>query len=109
MRKISFLLITLSFLISTSCTDWLKEEQFDKINSSIIYQSEEGLNTALNGLYSLNRRYYRFIDTPDTRANYWFYCAADLSITRTYNDGNIYQGGMIQVIFILICGLTVIS
>jgi hypothetical protein len=95
MKKLFLIIITVSLLFSTSCTDWLEENQFDKINSEIIYQSQEGLETALNGLYSLNRRYYRFIDTNDTRANYWFYCAADLSITRTYNDANIYQQNMI--------------
>ncbi len=95
MKKILVLIITASLLFSTSCTNWLDENQFDKINSEIIYQTPEGLATALNGLYSLNRRYYRFIDTNDTRANYWFYCADDLCITRTYNDANIYQSGMI--------------
>lgn len=94
MKKLIVLIIT-SLLFSTSCTKWLDENQFDKINSEIIYQSQSGLTTALNGLYSLNRRYYRFIDTNDTRANYWFYCADDLCITRTYNDANIYQSGMI--------------
>lgn len=95
MKKLFVLIITTSLLFSTSCTNWLDENQFDKINSEIIYQTPEGLTTALNGLYSLNRRYYRFIDTNDTRANYWFYCADDLCITRTYNDNNIYQAGMI--------------
>ena len=96
MKKILVLIIiTGSILFNVSCTDWLKEEQFDKINSSIIYESPAGLATALNGLYSMNRRYYRFIDTPDTRASYWFYCADDLCITRTYNDANVYGPGMI--------------
>jgi hypothetical protein len=89
------ILLAGSILLNISCTGWLKEDQFDKINSTIIYETPEGLTTALNGLYSLNRRYYRFVDTPDTRANYWFYCADDLCITRTYNDANIYQTGMI--------------
>ena len=95
MKKLLILIISGILLFGTSCTSWLDEKQFDKINSEIIYQSKEGLATALNGLYSLNRRYYRFTDTPDTRANYWFYCADDLCITRTYNDANIYQSGMI--------------
>jgi hypothetical protein len=99
MKKILVLLFTGSLLFNISCTSWLKEEQFDKINSSILYQSEAGLNTALNGLYSLNRRYYRFIDTPDTRSNYWFYCADDLGCTRTYNEGNIYREAMIPTSF----------
>jgi hypothetical protein len=95
MKKHLTILIIGILFFTTSCTSWLVEDQFDKINSEIIYQSPEGLNTALNGLYSLNRRYYRFIDTNDTRANYWFYCADDLCVTRTYNDNNIYQAGMI--------------
>jgi hypothetical protein len=95
MKKLLILILSGILLFGTSCTSWLDENQFDKINSEIIYQSPEGLTTALNGLYSLNRRYYRFNDTPDTRANYWFYCADDLGITRTYNDANIYQAGMI--------------
>ncbi|HWS00376.1 MAG TPA: RagB/SusD family nutrient uptake outer membrane protein, partial [Prolixibacteraceae bacterium] len=94
--KKHFLIIIIGLLFfTTACSSWLEEDQFDKINSEIIYQSPEGLATAVNGLYSLNRRYYRFIDTNDTRANYWFYCADDLCITRTYNDNNIYQAGMI--------------
>jgi len=95
MKKHLLIIIIGILFFTTSCSSWLVEDQFDKINSEIIYQSPEGLTTALNGLYSLNRRYYRFIDTNDTRANYWFYCADDLCVTRTYNDNNIYQAGMI--------------
>lgn len=95
MKKLLVLILTTTLLFSMSCTDWLDENQFDKINSEIIYQTQEGLTTALNGLYSLNRRYYRFVNSESTRANYWFYCAADLSITRTYNDFNVYGRNMV--------------
>jgi hypothetical protein len=99
MKKIFILLITGFLVLNISCTEWLQENQFDKINSEIIYTNPAGLKTAVGGLYSLTRRYFRFVDRSDTRANYWFYCANDLSITRTYNEANIYKEGMIPATF----------
>lgn len=94
MKKILILILASIFLNISCSTEWLEEEQFDKINSEVIYTSPQGLNTALGGLYSLTRKYFRFIDTPSTRSNYWFYCADDLGVVRTYNEYNIYRDGM---------------
>ena len=51
---ILFLIIGL-LVVNTSCDSWLEETQFDKINSSTLYESEEGLEIGLNGLYGLSR------------------------------------------------------
>lgn len=53
---ILFLIIGL-LVVNTSCDSWLEETQFDKINSSTLYESEEGLEIGLNGLYGLSRRF----------------------------------------------------
>ena len=58
---ILFLIIGL-LVVNTSCDSWLEETQFDKINSSTLYESEEGLEIGLNGLYGLSRRFFRFND-----------------------------------------------
>lgn len=91
-RNILLLLVGL-LLLNTSCESWLEEKQFDKINSNALYESEDGLQVALNGLYSLTRRFFRFKDS-DSQGIYWFYCADDLSLVRTYNDNLIYKAGM---------------
>lgn len=39
---ILFLIIGL-LVVNTSCDSWLEETQFDKINSSTLYESEEGI------------------------------------------------------------------
>lgn len=94
MKKITIILICSVFLHISCSKEWLKEEQFDKINSDMLYTSPQGLNAALGGVYSLTRKYFRFIDSPSTRANYWFYCADDLGIVRTYNEATIYRENM---------------
>jgi len=94
MKKILIIIIGSIFLNISCKEEWLKEEQFDKINSDVLYASPQGLNTALGGLYSLTRKYFRFIDSPDTRSNYWFYCADDLGVVRTYNEAVIYRENM---------------
>ncbi|MCD7937502.1 MAG: RagB/SusD family nutrient uptake outer membrane protein [Tannerellaceae bacterium] len=80
-------------VLSSSCESWLEENQFDKINSSTLYESEEGLEIGLNGLYSLARRFFRFRDS-DVRGSYWFYCATDLALVRTWNEAEMYRSNM---------------
>ncbi len=82
-----------ALLLTTSCESWLEEKQFDKINSETLYDSQAGLEVALNGLYSLTRRFFRFRDS-DSQGIYWFYCADDLGLVRTYNENSIYRTGM---------------
>lgn len=99
MKKILISLLAISTLL-TACTEtWLEEERFDKVDTANLYNTEDGLKSALNGLYSIARRYFRFKD-GDTEGNalqngaYWFYCAHDLAQVRTYNEEQIYRGGM---------------
>ena len=89
---ILFLIIGL-LVVNTSCDSWLEETQFDKINSSTLYESEEGLEIGLNGLYGLSRRFFRFNDS-DARGAYWFYCATDLAMVRTWNEAEMYRSNM---------------
>ncbi len=91
-QYILFLIIGFT-LLQTSCEAWLREEQFDKINSETLYKDEQGLEVALNGAYSLARRFFRFRDS-DSNGIYWFYCADDLGHVRTFNENQIYRAGM---------------
>ena len=91
-KHIIYLLALVSLF--TACSDsWLAEERFDKVDTGNLYNSEEGLEGAVNGLYSLTRRYFRFRDS-DTNGPYWFYCAHDLAHVRTFNEAQIYRTGM---------------
>lgn len=90
-HKIIFGILGL-FLLNSSCTEWLEEENFTKIGSDYIYQNEEGLKVGLGALYNLQRTYERVSDA--TYGNIWFYCADDLGNTRTWNDAQIYKANM---------------
>jgi starch-binding outer membrane protein, SusD/RagB family len=94
MKKIAIIILAFVLSLNISCTDWLEENQYDKINSEILYTSPQGLNAAMGGVYSLTRKYFRFIDSQNTRSNYWFYCADDLGVVRTYNEATIYRESM---------------
>lgn len=92
-------LIVIASLLSACGESWLEEERFDKVDSQNLYSSTEGLETAVNGLYSLTRQYFRFRDSDinngaSENGAYWFYCAHDLAHVRTFNEAQIYRSGM---------------
>lgn len=93
MKKYIIFFIIGLLVLHTSCESWLEETQFDKINSSTLYESGEGLEIGLNGLYGLSRKFFRFNDS-DARGAYWFYCATDLAMTRTWNEAEMYRSNM---------------
>ncbi|MCD8166926.1 MAG: RagB/SusD family nutrient uptake outer membrane protein [Bacteroides sp.] len=93
MNKHILLLVIGIMMIHTSCDSWLVEKQFDKINSSTLYESEQGLEIGLSGLYGLTRRFFRFNDS-DARGAYWYYCATDLALVRTWNEAEMYRSNM---------------
>lgn len=94
MKKRHILFILAVLLLSTACSSsWLEEKRFDKVDTDNLYKSEDGLKSALTGLYSLTRRYFRFKDGDD-KGTYWFYCAHDLAQVRTYNEAEIYRNNM---------------
>lgn len=80
-------------LIQTSCSDWLKEENFTQIQSDYIYASDKGLEVGLGGLYNMQRSYEK-LNFNVNGANLWLYCADDLANTRTFNDAQIYKANM---------------
>ena len=51
------------------------------------------MEIGLNGLYGLSRRFFRFNDS-DARGAYWFYCATDLAMVRTWNEAEMYRSNM---------------
>ena len=79
-------------LIQSSCTEWLKEENFTQIGSDYIYSSEQGIVVGLGGLYNMQRSYEKMNQTNYN--NLWLYCADDLANTRTYNDAQVYKANM---------------
>lgn len=89
---LSLVVLGLIFL-QTSCSDWLKEENFTQIGSEYIYSSEQGLSVGLVGLYNMQRTNEK-VNFADNGANLWLYCADDLANTRTFNDALIYKAGM---------------
>lgn len=92
-RNIIKVMALLLVLIQTSCSDWLKEENFTQISSDYIYTSEQGLIVGLGGLYNMQRSYEK-INFNANGANLWLYCADDLANTRTFNDAAIYKANM---------------
>ena len=99
MKKVNTFIIALLiiFLTGSSCQKWLKEENFTKISSDVIYKDEAGLEVGLGGLYNLQRSYERTTDNNSnglTQNNLWLYCADDLGCTRTFNDAQIYKASM---------------
>jgi hypothetical protein len=89
-KTIAFIL-GLSVLIS-SCSTWLEEENFTQISSNYIYESAQGLQVGVGGLYNLQRSYERVYDVAN--GNLWYYCADDLGQVRTFNDQQIYKANM---------------
>lgn len=99
MKNINTVVIALLiiFFTGSSCQKWLKEENFTKISSDVIYKDEAGLEVGLGGLYNLQRSYERTTDNNSnglTQNNLWLYCADDLGVTRTFNDAQIYKASM---------------
>lgn len=95
MKKYIIITLTCFLFFGTSCTSWLEEKQFDKIGNEALYEDEDGLKSALTGLYSLTRQFFTFALADSYQGIYWFYCADDLSLVRTKNEWYIYKAGMV--------------
>jgi len=54
-RKILFLLLTIFATALYSCKDYLDEENPSKVTTDFLYNTKDGLQSAVNGLYSLDR------------------------------------------------------
>lgn len=91
MKKILALFIGVLFL-SVSCEEFLEEEPLDKVSESVLFGTESGTKASLTALYNLFRKAYNV--QWDSKGTYWFYCADDLSIVRTWNDGEVYRSSM---------------
>ncbi|WP_316811338.1 RagB/SusD family nutrient uptake outer membrane protein [Pedobacter heparinus] len=79
MKKLIYL-STLLLLFTVSCKDVLDEESKDKITADAVFNTPEGLGTAVIALYNLDRDIYR----NDSESTVWtsFIRADDLSVTR---------------------------
>ena len=91
--KSKIILFISGMLFLTSCTEWLKEENFTQISSDNLYNNEQGLSVSLGGLYNLQRAFER-VNYSTNLGNLWLYCADDLANTRTFNDATIYKANM---------------
>jgi hypothetical protein len=91
MKKIVVLFIGLLFLFA-SCEKFLEEKPLDKVSSSVLEGTVEGTKASLTALYNLFRKAYNV--QWDSKGTYWFYCADDLSVVRTWNDGEVYRNSM---------------
>ena len=88
MKNIKYIGILLAGLLffSTSCTDFLDEQVLDAISVDYIYNTPEGLEVGVNGLYNLQRKN----NMPGNEGNplrmyALLMVGTDLGITRTYS------------------------
>lgn len=79
MKKIIYL-STLLLLFTGSCKDILDEESKDKITADAVFNTPEGLSTAIVALYNLDRDIYK----NDSESTVWtsFIRAEDITVTR---------------------------
>jgi len=91
MKKIIALFIGLLFL-TASCEQFLTEEPLDKVSTSVLDGTVDGTKASLTALYNLFRKAYNV--QWDSKGTYWFYTADDLSVVRTWNDGEVYRSSM---------------
>jgi hypothetical protein len=80
MKKLTYL-FTLITLLSISCSkDMLDETSKDKITADAVFNTPEGLTTAVTAMYNLDRNIYR----NDSESTVWtsFIRAEDLTVTR---------------------------
>ncbi|UOB16109.1 RagB/SusD family nutrient uptake outer membrane protein [Abyssalbus ytuae] len=59
--KKSILLLCIPFIL-TSCDDYLEDELFSDTSVDFLYSTPEGLESAVVGLYTLNRNLYQRVD-----------------------------------------------
>jgi hypothetical protein len=79
-------------LLNVSCEKFLEEKPLDKVSATVLEGTVEGTNASLSALYNLFRKAYNV--QWDSKGTYWFYCADDLSVVRTWNDGEVYRNSM---------------
>jgi len=79
MKKLT-IIFTLIALFAVSCKDMLDETSKDKITADAVFNTPEGLTTAVIALYNLDRNIYR----NDAESTVWtsFIRAEDITVTR---------------------------
>ncbi len=88
MKKINYIpLIILGLVfLNISCSDFLEEDRIDRVTVNTIYDTEEGLESGVVGLYNLQRE-SRWVQQ---KSGLFLYTAHDLALVRTYNDQQVY-------------------
>jgi hypothetical protein len=82
MKKIIIPILTVLFL--SSCSDYLDEVSRTDLTAGLIYSTEEGLESAVVGLYNLERDYYTH--HPEGRHAFSIMLGTDISVYRTSGD-----------------------
>lgn len=84
--NIVLILISLNFILFTSCESFLEEEVLDEISVDYIYTTEQGLEVGVNALYNLMRSYNAPGGFDDRLvSNIFFMAGTDLGLTRTFH------------------------
>ncbi len=82
MKKIIIPLLTLLFTVS--CSEFLDEVSKTELTAGLVYSTEEGLESAVVGLYNLERDYYTI--HPEGRHAFSIMLGTDISVYRTSGD-----------------------
>lgn len=72
--------------LNISCSDFLEEERIDRVTVNTIYQTPDGLESGVVGLYNLQRE-SRWVQQ---KSGLFLYTSHDLALVRTYNDQQVY-------------------
>src|SRR6056297_970990 len=82
MNKLLLILIIPALL--TSCSDFLQEESVTDLTAGLVYSTPEGLQSAVVGLYNLEREYYTI--HPEAYHAFSIMLGTDISVFRTSGD-----------------------
>ncbi len=79
-----FIIPLLSLLLTGSCSEFLDEVSKTELTAGLVYSTEEGLESAVVGLYNLERDYYTH--HPEGRHAFSIMLGTDISVYRTSGD-----------------------
>ncbi len=82
MKKL--LIFLLIFSLVNSCMEFLEEESVTDLTAGLIYSTKEGLESAVVGLYNLERDYYTI--HPEAYHAFSIMLGTDISVFRTSGD-----------------------
>jgi hypothetical protein len=83
MKKTLIILLAFPVLLN-SCSDFLQEQSVTDLTAGLVYNTKEGLESAVVGLYNLERDYYTI--HPEAYHAFSIMLGTDISVFRTSGD-----------------------